>query len=145
MKFNQSRFQSIVYRLRKATVSVSIFSLILVVSFLLGSEPDESFIVIYLAGVFGFPIVYILWLMLFNSWKNKVDEYSIEFTEDGIRYINMGVIDFLPWSEFKEYKISGKFDRVLKIDGENTEIKFDLGVFNSLQQKGIISNLSATC
>ncbi len=124
--------------------AASFLAIVGLMSFL-GYQPQGEFIKFYLVGTVLIPIAFTLWLIIFNSWKNKVDEYSIEFTEHDIRYIHFGDVETISWDTVESYKVGGFFTKTLTIIGKERKIAFDFNIFDTKQREGIISNLNEKC
>jgi hypothetical protein len=80
--------------------------------------------------------------MIFNSGKSKIDEYAIEFDEEGVYYHHMSNVDSLSWSQYLKYEIKGVLEKTLTIYGKDKKISFSLPLFDPGQQKTIISELN---
>lgn len=134
--------QSIFHRSRKAFFSaVTLFVSVAVFSYF-GYVPTDGVIKFYLVGLVAIPVLFTLWLALFNSGESKIDEHSIEFSCDGINYSHMSSMETILWPNYNNFRISGIFNKKLTIYGKGNKISFDINLFNAKQQKGIIATLS---
>ena len=137
--------QNIIYRARNALFSAVILILFASVFSYFGYEPNEGFIKFYLLFLVAVPTLIVLWLVAFNSGKSKIDEYSIEFTKEGVRYLHMATLECISWSSFRSYKIWGIFNKTLTIYADDYKISLDFYLFDGKQQKNIIAKLREKC
>lgn len=107
-----------------------------------GYMPNEEFFTLHLIALVAIPMLMTLWLILFNSGSSRTDEYSIAFTDNGINYSHMGLLETIMWSNYTHFKVSGIYNKRITISGGNKAISFDFHLFNTKQQKGIIAKLN---
>ncbi len=117
----------------------------LTIGTILGYGPSTGFIQLYVVSLIFVPAMITLWLFIFNSGSSKVEEYAIEFSDDGLHYEHMAERDTVKWSEYKSYKVSGIISKVLTIQAESQKIIIDLMRFNAEHRKSIISELNKRC
>lgn len=105
--------------------------------------PKSNYVGAYIAGLLGVPIVFTLWLLVFNSGKARVDEYALEFTDQDIRYWHMADLEIIKWSEFEGFCIRGFISKEVVIYGKTQKIAFVKDLFSPEQQSSIIEYLSS--
>ncbi len=142
MKYTQGKAQSIIYRSKNTILSIVSFGIAIAVGAVFGLKPSIAFIELYISGLIILPIVVTVWLFVFNSGSFRIDEYAVEFSDEGINYLHMTKKDTITWSEYKKYEISGIIKNNLTIYGKARKLTIDLLIFNSKQRKSIISTLS---
>ena len=143
MKITQSRAQGFVYRVKYSLYSVALFVIVVVVFRLFGAQaPSSEYYYLNLATGLLAPVTITLWLLLLNSGKARIDEYSIEFSEEGITFRRMGEMTRLLSGEVSGYKVTGFMFKRLVIRGKKSNIAFELSLFTKRQQSEIMACLA---
>jgi ABC-type multidrug transport system fused ATPase/permease subunit len=140
MKFKQSISQSLFDRFYRSIGDLIIyFVVVFFLSFFYQSTSDSR---ISLFAFILIPIIYTLWLFVFNRGKGKVETFSITILEEGINICRYGNDKEISWDSFKGFKIGRWFPRTVKIfrvDKEN--IEFSYYALSSDQRKALFEIL----
>jgi hypothetical protein len=141
LRIEQSRGQYIFNRIY--TESISIVIIIFTIS-LIGlfsqDEPDFDFDFVYFA--IGVPVVFALWLSIFNSGESKIVENGITIDKESFSYIRFNEKDIIKWSQYDGYKITkGWLRNVIIKRKEGSDIVFGYYTFSSEQRIEIFKRL----
>lgn len=140
MKITQTRMHSLIYHGRKlifTIVSVWIMWAGLFYFELVDMEAMPFQIVTTVA----LPAFIVLWLLIFNSGKNRDDEYSFTIDHTEIRHSTLTRKQSMPLDELTDFRVTGLFRGWLKIKGKSNNIQFDLYQFDSAQRGQIVREL----
>ncbi|PKG75812.1 hypothetical protein CXF86_05080, partial [Shewanella sp. GutCb] len=139
LRIEQSRGQYIFNRIY--TESISIVIIIFTISVIgLFSQDEPNFDFVYFA--IGVPVVFALWLSIFNSGESKIVENGITIDKESFIYIRFNEKDIIKWSQYDGYKITGGWlrDVIIKRKG-GSDIVFSYYTFSSEQRTKIFKRL----
>lgn len=139
MRIEQSRGQYIFNRIYTESISIVIVIFTISVICLFSQDkPDFSFV--YFAV--GVPVVFALWLSIFNSGESKIVENGITIDKESFSYIRFNEKDIIKWSQYDGYKITEGWDRnVIVKRKEGSNIVFGYYTFSSEQRKKLFKCL----
>lgn len=139
MKFIQTRLQGVIFRLKRLAIQVSLpLSLYLALAYIFKAPQKTEVLEMYLLGLGLIPVLTTLWLIIFNSGKGKVDEYSLEFTDTHIIYRSLYGNIIIPMSDKLSIKTHGNPPKSISITGHNHSAHVDLNLFSPQQRKEIL-------
>lgn len=139
MKFIQTRLQGVIFRSKRLAIQISLpLSLYLTLAYIFKAPQETEALEIYLLGLCLIPVLTTLWLLIFNSGKGKVDEYSLEFTDSHIIYRSLYGNVIIPVSDKLSIKTHGKPPKSISITGNNHSAHIDLILFSPQQRKEIL-------
>jgi len=84
------------------------------------------------------PIVFTLWLIIFNSGASKITEFGFSLDEEGLTFIKYGKKERITWENYQGYKLTRSFPKHVEIrNGQGSNISFSFYTF-SFEQRNIL-------
>ena len=139
LKIEQTRGQNIVNRLHAESLKLFIGFFIMLLFGLIGSGgPNIELIVM----AFIMPLLFTLWLMVFNTGAGKVIEHGLAINEQEITYIHYGNNKSVSWQDYNGFTITkGWFKQIVILSKSHQDIVFDYYTFSKAQRERLLSAL----
>lgn len=102
---------------------------------------EKTFALQYLCFLLIVAVLVSVWLMLFNSGKSKIVEYSLELNSDGIHLTEFGKTKSVLWNDYAGYSVGGLPKTVSIKTPLNGELEFGYFVFSQGQRNRIFEAL----
>ncbi|MDE3270931.1 hypothetical protein [Pseudoalteromonas sp. G4] len=139
MVFVQSRIQGVKFRIYTYIMK---FGLPLLIPFIVSMvKGEKTFALQYLCFLLIVAVLVSVWLMLFNSGKSKIVEYSLELNSDGIHLTEFGKTKSVLWNDYAGYSVGGLPKTVSIKTPLNGELEFGYFVFSQGQRNRIFEAL----
>ena len=141
--FVQSRSQYLFNWFYTSTLQIVTCLISAVVISMLTDSPLNN-LSLSLSTIIVLSVVYIIWIMIFNSGKSEIILHGLELDENGVTYIHSGSKETISWANFKGLIIKNRFPRLVILRSSNNKnIEFNYYVFSSKQRMAIFNYLSS--